>query len=215
MGTCKGVIFDLDGTLLDTLQDLRDSVNEILRNHGYPERSLEDIRNFVGNGARNLICRALPEGSSSEEMEQCFIEYRAYYAEHSQIKTCPYEGIPELLQELKNRRIVLAVVSNKSEDTVKELCKIYFPGSIAVATGDLQGYQKKPAPDNVIRAMECAGIEKEAAIYVGDSEVDIQTARNCGLKGVFVSWGFRDKTYLKECGAEDIIDNPLELLSYL
>lgn len=215
MGICKAVIFDLDGTLLNTLEDLKDSVNVILKQHGYPERSLAEIRSFVGNGAGKLIQRALPPGSSQEEVKKCLAEYLLYYGEHSRIKTRPYEGIPELLKELKNKGIQMAVVSNKGENTVKELCEIYFPGYIAAAVGDLEGYKKKPEPDNINRAMKALAVEKEAVIYVGDSDVDIETARNCNLKSVLVSWGFREKGYLEKCGAVNIIDKPEELLDYL
>lgn len=215
MGTCKAVIFDLDGTLLNTLEDLRDSVNEILKRHGFPLRSLEQIRSYVGNGAGKLIQRALPSESPQEEVKRCLDEYLLYYAEHSRIKTRPYEGIPELLEELKNKGIRLAVVSNKGENTVKELCESYFPGYIAAAVGDLEGFKKKPEPDNINRAMKALAVEREAVIYVGDSDVDIETARNCNLKSVLVSWGFRGKEYLETCGAVNIIDKPEKLLYYL
>lgn len=215
MGEYRTVIFDLDGTLLNTLEDLRDSVNEILRRHGYPERSLAEIRSFVGNGAINLIRRALPAGSPQEEAENCLKEYSAYYFEHSRIRTCPYEGVSDLLKELKDRDISLAVVSNKGEETVKDLCDSYFPGCITAAIGDLPGFQKKPAPDNVLRAMSRLHAAGGTTLYVGDSEVDIETAKNCGLRSVLVSWGFRDKELLRECGAQDIIDSPLELLRFL
>lgn len=215
MGKYRTVIFDLDGTLLNTLEDLRDSVNEILRRHAYPERSLSEIRSFVGNGAVNLIRRALPEGSTPNEVDRCLKEYSGYYFAHSRIKTCPYEGIPDMLRELKSRGLSLAVVSNKGEDTVKELCESYFPGYIETAVGDMEGFHKKPSPDNIWRAMDRCHAEKSNTLYVGDSEVDIETAKNCGLDSVLVSWGFRDKELLKERGAQNIIDHPSELLQFL
>ncbi len=215
MGDYRTVIFDLDGTLLNTLEDLKDSVNEILKQHGYSERSLSEIRSFVGNGAANLIRRALPEGSSQEEIGNCLKEYSAYYFAHSRIKTCPYEGILNMLKELKARGFCLAVVSNKGEDTVKDLCETYFPGYISAAVGDMEGFQKKPAPDNVWRAMSECHAKRNDTLYVGDSEVDIETAKNCGLDSVLVSWGFREKELLKEHGAQHIIDSPLELLEFL
>ena len=215
MAEYKTIIFDLDGTLLDSLEDLRDSVNTILRRHGYPERSLEEIRRLVGNGAQKLICRALPEGSSEEEIRERLAEYSDYYLLHSRIKTRPYKEIPELLAELAKRGIRVGVVSNKGEETVKELCESYFPGCIAAAVGDREGFRRKPAPDNIRRAMELLGAEAETVLYVGDSEVDIETAGNCGLKSVLVSWGFRERELLLAKGAQVVIDRPLELLDWI
>lgn len=211
----KTIIFDLDGTLLNTLEDLRDSVNMILKRHQYPERTLEEIRTFVGNGAINLIRRALPVGCSEEEVQRLLKEYSAYYLEHSRIKTRPYDGIMELLGELKSRGVLLGVASNKGEDAVADLCENYFPGCITAAVGDMPGFQKKPAPDNILRAMDKLQAEKAATLYVGDSEVDIETAQNCGLESVLVTWGFRTKELLLERGAKHTIDRPSELISYI
>lgn len=215
MARYRTILFDLDGTLLDSLEDLRDSVNTVLGRHGYPERSLEEIRRFVGNGAQNLIRRALPEGSSEEEIKERLKEYSAYYLMHSRIKTRPYEGIPELLKELSGRGIRMGVVSNKGEETVKELCEGYFPGYIAAAVGDRPGFRRKPAPDNIRRAMELLGAETDTVLYVGDSEVDIETAGNCGLRSVLVSWGFRERELLLKKGAQTVIDRPSELLDWI
>ncbi len=211
----NAIIFDLDGTLLNSLEDIRDSVNEILDRYHYPQRSLEQIRSFVGNGAINLIRRALPEGISEQEVEKCLQEYSNYYYEHSRHKTCPYHGIVSLLEQLKEKGFKLGVVSNKDEATVKDLCESYFPSLLSVVVGDSQGYQKKPAPDNIMRAISQLQTEKEATLYVGDSEVDIETARNCALDSVLVSWGFREREVLLQKGAKVIIDCPDELAGYL
>ena len=211
----NAVIFDLDGTLLNSLEDIRDSVNEILNRYHYPKRSLEQIRSFVGNGAINLIRRALPEGTDEQEVEKCLREYSSYYYGHSRIKTCPYNGIISVLEQLRERDLKLGVVSNKDEATVKDLCESYFPGLISVAVGDSQGYQKKPAPDNIMRAISQLQANKETTLYVGDSEVDIETARNCALDSVLVSWGFREREVLLQRGAKIIIDYPQELLQVL
>lgn len=214
MSRYRAVIFDLDGTLLNTLEDIRDSVNEILRRHDYPLRELEEIRSFVGNGELNLIRRAIPE-SCTEEAECCRAEYSAYYSLHSRICTRPYEGVLELLGLLRERKIHIAVVSNKREETVQELCRAYFPGLIQEALGDREGFRKKPHPDNVERAMRLLGTEASDTLYVGDSEVDVETAGNCGMDIVSVSWGFRSRAQLEEMGARGIIDNPTELWNYL
>ena len=211
----ESVLFDLDGTLLNSLEDIRDSVNEILNRYHYPQRTLEQIRSFVGNGAINLIRRALPEEAKEQEIERCLQEYSDYYHEHSRNKTCPYNGIIDLLEQLGEKGIRLGVVSNKDEATVKDLCESYFPGLLSVAVGDSQGYQKKPAPDNIMRAIVQLQTEKETTLYVGDSEVDIETARNCALDSVLVSWGFREKEVLLQKGAKTIIDYPNELLQFL
>ena len=209
------ILFDLDGTLLNSLEDLKDSVNEILKRHNYPVRNLEEIRTFVGNGAFHLIQCSLPKGCQEKEVRDCLKEYSDYYFRHSQIKTCPYKGIPELLKELQKKGILVGVVSNKGEETVKDLCKNYFPGYISAAVGGKEGFQKKPAPDNVIRAIRKLKGDKGTTLYVGDSEVDIKTAENCHLDSVLVTWGFRTKKLLLEHGAKVLIDSPLELLQYL
>lgn len=209
------ILFDLDGTLLNSLEDLKDSVNEILKRHSYPIRDLEEIRSFVGNGAFHLIQRSLPEECSEKEVQECLEEYSMYYFTHSRIKTCPYKGIPELLKELQKKGFLLGVVSNKGEETVKDLCENYFPGCISVAIGDRKGFQKKPAPDNVLRAIQELKGKKETTLYVGDSEVDIKTAENCHLDSILVTWGFRKKDILLEHGAKVLIDSPLELFRYI
>lgn len=208
----QAVIFDLDGTLLNTLEDLRDGVNHALRLQNYPERSLEEVQRFVGNGIRKLIERAVPKGTGEEEKEKVFQEFRSYYTSHCRIKTRPYEGIMELLQLLKQNHIAMAIVSNKNDAAVKELSRYYFADYIDVAIGEREGIRKKPAPDSVFEAMRLLGVEKEQAVYVGDSDVDRETAANAGLACVSVTWGFREEEMLRELQPEYLIKKPEELI---
>ena len=184
-----GILFDLDGTLLDTLEDLKDGVNYALRTLGYPERSLEEVRRFVGNGARRLMELAVPEGTDAEE---AFSVFKPYYDAHCQIKTKPYAGIPEALESLKEKYPV-AIVSNKPDSAVKSLCADYFPGMYAL--GEAADCPRKPAPDMVYKAMAAIGVKN--CIYVGDSEVDVLTAKNANVPCLSVLWGFRDKEELE------------------
>lgn len=208
-------IFDLDGTLLDTLGDLAASVNYALRTHGLPEHSIDDVRQFVGNGVRRLMERAVPDGADNPLFEEAFATFRQYYMEHSLDTTRPYEGIPETLAALKARDCRLAVVSNKMMAATQSLCRHFFPDTIEVAIGEheAEGIRKKPAPDTVIAALKALGVGKEDAVYVGDSDVDIQTARNSGIPCISVLWGFREKDFLQQHGAETFISTPSELLS--
>ena len=215
MKQIEAVIFDLDGTLLNTLFDLTDSVNYTLEKYGMPQRSLEEVRAFVGNGIRNLMTQAVPDGESHPEFESLFAFFREYYKMHCNIKTAPYEGVMELLEELKERDIKMAIVSNKIDSGVKELNKIHFSEYIDVAIGEREGIGRKPEPDSVFEALRVLGVDAEHAVYVGDSDVDIQTARNAEVRCISVSWGFRDEAFLKENGADIIIASPLELLEYL
>lgn len=207
-------IFDLDGTLLDTLGDLATSVNYALRSHGMPEHSIDDVRRFVGNGVRKLMERAVPDGADNPLFEEAFATFRQYYMDHSLDTTHPYEGIPETLAALKARGCHLAVVSNKMMAATQALCSHFFPDTIEVAIGEheAEGIRKKPAPDTVIAALKALGVGKEDAVYVGDSDVDIQTACNSGIPCVSVLWGFRDRDFLKQHGAETFISTPDELL---
>ena len=223
-------IFDLDGTLLDTLGDLATSVNYALRTHGMPEHSIDDVRRFVGNGVRKLMERAVPDGTANPLFEEAFATFRAYYVEHAQDTTRPYEGIPETLVALRERGCRLAVVSNKMRKATEELCRHFFPDTIEVAIGEDEaaGIQKKPAPDTVFAAldaldsMEVLGspgfslgsprIHTASTVYVGDSDVDIETAHNAGIPCVSVLWGFRDKDFLIQHGAKTFISAPQELL---
>lgn len=209
------VIFDLDGTLLDTLDDLADSTNHALALHGLPERSREEIRQFVGNGVGRLLHLAVPAGTSPELEAQCLAEFRAHYLTNMEHKTAPYPGIPELLDALRACGIPCAVVSNKFDGAVKGLCQRYFGDTIPVAIGESQGVARKPAPDTVLRALAELGAGTAGAVYVGDSDVDIQTARNSGLPCLSVSWGFRDRAFLTAHGAQRIVDTTAELKALL
>ena len=207
-------IFDLDGTLLDTLGDLAASVNFALRTHGMPEHSLDDVRRFVGNGVRKLMERAVPDGADNPLFDEAFATFRQHYMAHSLDTTRPYEGIPEALEALKASGCHLAVVSNKMMAATQALCSHFFPDTIEVAIGEheTEGIRKKPAPDTVVAALKALGVGKEGAVYVGDSEVDIQTARNSGLPCISVLWGFRHRDFLQQNGAETFISAPSELL---
>ena len=208
-------IFDLDGTLLDTLGDLAASVNDALRKHGMPEHSIDDVRRFVGNGVRLLMERAVPDGAANPLFEETFASFRQHYMAHSLDTTKPYEGIPETLADLKARGCHLAVVSNKMMAATQELCRHFFPDTIEVAIGEHEsaGIRKKPAPDTVFAALKALGVGQEGAVYVGDSDVDIETARNSGLPCISVLWGFRDRDFLIQHGAKTFISTPSELLS--
>jgi len=210
----KTYIFDLDGTLLNTLDDLAASVNYALRKYGMPEHSLDDVRRFVGNGVKMLMARAVPCGEQNPLFEAAFCTFREYYMEHSLDTTRPYDGIPETLTELKRRGCRLAVVSNKFYAATQELCRHFFPDTIEVAIGEheAEGIRKKPAPDTVIEALRQLGVGKEHAVYVGDSDVDVQTAHNSELPCISVLWGFRDKSFLVANGATTFIDVPQDLL---
>lgn len=193
-----GILWDLDGTLLDTLQDLADGVNHALHTFGYPERSLQEVRRFVGNGAHRLVEQAVPEGVDPEPV---FQEFAAFYAANCQIKTKPYEGIPEVLARL-GERYPMAIVSNKPDNAVKPLCEQYFPGIFAL--GEQAGCPRKPAPDMVYKAMHELGVE--SCVYVGDSEVDVLTAKNAGVPCLSVLWGFRDRDEIEEMGGIHFCD---------
>lgn len=198
-----GVIFDLDGTLLDTLEDLTDAVNVALKKNGYPPRTLEEMRYFVGNGAANMIRKAAPAGADIQPVMDVFLEW---YGAHCQDKTCPYDGIYEALEDLK-KDYPLAVVSNKPDYAVKLISRTLFPGVFGV--GEVQGIPRKPAPDMLRFAMKQIGVEK--CIYIGDSDVDIATARNAGVPCISVLWGFRTKADLEKAGAAVYCTHPSEL----
>ena len=204
-------IFDLDGTLLDTLQDLAASVNYALRQHHMPEHSIDDVRRFVGNGVRRLMERAIPEGAANPAFEAAFATFRKYYMEHSLDTTRPYDGIPELIHELKKRGCRMAVVSNKMMAATQELVHHFFPEiEVAIGEDEAAGIRKKPAPDTVFAAMKQLG--EGSAVYVGVSDVDLATARNSGLPCISVLWGFRDRDFLLAHGATTFVEQPLDIL---
>ena len=207
-------IFDLDGTLLDTLTDLAASCNYALRTHGMPEHSIDDVRRFVGNGVRKLMERAIPDGEANPDFEATFATFREYYMQHSLDTTKPYPGIEDVLTELKARGCRLAVVSNKMMAATVELCRHFFPDTIEVAIGEneAEGIRKKPAPDTVFAALKRLGVSGDNAVYVGDSDVDLATAHNSNLPCISVLWGFRDRDFLLDHGATTLITSPKELL---
>ena len=206
-------IFDLDGTLLSTLDDLAASTNYALRWAGMPERTVEEVRMFVGNGVKLLMERAIPNGINNPKFQETYAKFREHYMEHNLDTTCPYEGIPELLRELKRRGKKLAIVSNKFYAATQELAKHFFPDTIEVAIGERDSIRKKPAPDTVLEALKQLGASKNNAVYIGDSDVDIMTAKNCDLPCISVLWGFRDKDYLIKHGGTIFVDKPSEILS--
>ena len=199
------VIFDLDGTLMDTLEDLADAVNEILSRNGYPVRTIREVRRIVGNGLRQTLTLCLPEGTKQEVVDRLLPEFASYYQENCQIKTKPYDGIEDTLRGLSARGFKLAIVSNKRDEAVKKLNREYFAEYVRVAIGENEsaGIRKKPAPDTVYQALRELGSSREQAVYVGDSEVDRMTAENAGLPCVSVDWGFRDREELEKLKPED------------
>ena len=209
------VIFDLDGTLLDTLEDLKNAVNYALGEMGFPTRSLEEVRQFVGNGVAKLMERAVPAGTSPEDTARALEIFKAYYEVHKKDTTAPYPGIPELLQALRARGCKLAVVSNKFDGAVRGLVEDYFPGLMDAAAGENEagGIPKKPHPAMVRHCMEELGAKK--AVYVGDSDVDIQTAQNSGLPCISVTYGFRERAFLTAHGATVFADTPADLLALI
>ena len=191
-----GILFDLDGTLLNTLEDLTDATNYALTQFGYPCRNLEQVRRAIGNGAANQIRKSLPEGTAEETVQQVLSVYKTYYTAHCQIKTSPYEGIQEALEKLK--KYPVAIVSNKPDAAVKALCADYFPGLYAL--GETPDCPRKPAADMVYKGMKAIGVHR--CIYVGDSEVDVLTAKNAGMPCLCVLWGFRDRRDMADAGGE-------------
>lgn len=207
----KTYIFDLDGTLLSTLADLAASTNYALRTHHMPERSLDEVRRFVGNGVKKLMERAIPDGLNNPLFEETFATFRQHYMQHNLDTTQPYPGIMQLLEQLKAEDKNIAVVSNKFYAATRELCRHFFGDLVPVAIGEREDIRKKPAPDTVIEALRELGVDKEGAVYIGDSDVDIMTAKNSGMPCVSVLWGFRDKEFLLEHGAITLISKPEEM----
>ncbi len=200
-------VFDMDGTILDTLEDLKNSLNYSLRKSRLPERTLAEVRNFVGNGIRKLVERGVPEGTSTELTDEVFRSFNEHYAVHCFDHTIPYDGISALLEDVRRIGIKTAVVSNKSDYAVQSLCGRYFRGLFDFAVGAKDGIRKKPYPDSVNEAIKLIGAEKPRTVYIGDSEVDIETAKNAGIDCISVDWGFRERDILVRSGAELIVSD--------
>ena len=211
----EAAIFDLDGTILNTSEDLCLSLNYVLKKYGLPERSVDDTKRFLGYGIRRLVERGTGEERSSDLLDDMVGDFKAHYKLHCMDATRPYAGITELLKLLRERGIRTAVVSNKADFAVRELMDRFFPGLFDAAIGEREGVRRKPAPDSVNEVLKVFGIQPENAVYIGDSEVDIQTAQNAGVRCVCVAWGFRDVQTLEACGAEHIAQNVDALRSAL
>lgn len=211
----QAILWDLDGTLLNTLDDLAGAVNAALRIHGLPPRTREEVRCFVGNGVRMLLRLAVPEGFPDCNIDAVLSDFRTHYAAHCNDATAPYPGVMEALTRLRDQGIPMAVVSNKPDPAVKALCKIHFGGLIPLAIGECEGVRRKPAPDSVQKALTLLGVEAADAVYIGDSEVDIATAQNAGLPSISVSWGFRPEASLRKAGAKHIAPDIAALMELL
>ncbi|MCD8196911.1 MAG: HAD-IA family hydrolase [Lachnospiraceae bacterium] len=211
----NAVIFDMDGTLLDTLEDIYLSTNAVLTAAGLPPRTPDEVRLFVGNGSRELMRRCIEGGESNPKYEACHASFQEYYHTHLDDHTAPYPGVVWLLDTLREAGISMAIVSNKSDSAVKDLNRESFGDRIPVAIGAQEGVRKKPAPDTLYEAMRELGVKKDACVYVGDSETDLETAANAGIPCVCVSWGFRGRARLEKLGAEQIADTAQELLDIL
>lgn len=209
----KLAVFDMDGTILDTLEDLKDSVNYALSECGYPQRTYDEVRRFVGNGIRKLIERAVPEGVSVSDIDRVHEVFTGHYKVHCADKTKAYDGIKPLLEQLRANGVKTAVVSNKADYGVQELCKEYFDGLFDYAVGEREGIRRKPAPDSVNEALRVLEIPKNEAVYIGDSDVDYETAVNAGLPCISVLWGFRDEEFLRSKGASLFVREPSEILN--
>lgn len=208
---CDTFIFDLDGTLLDTLADLAGSCNYALRTNGMPERTIDEVRRFVGNGVKKLMERAVPDVMENQKFEKTYADFRQHYLVHSLDTTKPYPGIMEMLGSLKADGKNIAVVSNKFYTATQELCQHFFGDYVSVAIGERDNIRKKPAPDTVNEALRQLGVGRENAVYIGDSDVDIDTARNSFMPCISVLWGFRDKQFLIEHGATTFVSSPDEI----
>lgn len=209
------VIFDMDGTILDTLTDMTDAVNHVMRLHSLPEHDYTKVRGYVGSGARTLFERALGPDISTELLESCVKEFREYYKAHCRDKTAPYEGIMELLSNLHEKGYKLAVVSNKPDESVKVLVEQYFDNIFDFALGEREGIAKKPAADMVNTCLDFFGVCKEKAIYIGDSDVDYMTSVNSGLDQILVTWGFKDIDFLKTFNAMNYVNSAEEIIAIL
>ncbi len=211
----KTLIFDLDGTLLDTIRDLSSAVNHALSAHSYPTHPLSAYFAMVGNGVASLVARALPGGESNPDYKAVFATFRTYYTAHKEDKTAPYDGVPEMLRRLQAAGCAMAIVSNKFDPAVKALAASYFKDFITVAIGESETVARKPAPDAVFVALRELARDREGAVYIGDSEVDIETARAAAIPCLSVSWGFRSEEALRRAGAAEIFATPSALADYL
>lgn len=208
-------VFDLDGTLLDTLEDLYLATNAALESHSLPRRSRDEVRMFVGNGVEMLIRRAVPSCTDEKTTLAVLADFKTTYAAICEDHTRPYDGILDMLRALREKGIRVAVVSNKFDAATKQLCQKYFGDLVEVAIGERAGVRKKPAPDTVYEALKELGMTATGAVYIGDSDVDIQTAKNCGMPCISVTWGLRDKDFLLQSGAEILVDTPEKLLGVI
>ena len=205
------IIWDLDGTLLNTIEDLKNATNYVLRTFGYPQRTLEEVRRFVGNGARRLLVLAMPESCPEEEIDRALDCFETYYDAHCREQTGPYAGIPQALRTLKEAGYPMAVVSNTPDSAVQILCRDYFGDVFTTTRGERRGCPRKPAPDMVLQTAEVLGVRPEHCIFVGDSDVDIKTAQNSGMLCLSVLWGFRDRALLEKTGGCHFCDDPADL----
>ena len=211
----KLAVFDMDGTILNTLEDLADSTNYALKANGLPERTIDEVRRFVGNGIRLLIERAVPTDTDKKLTDKVFDTFKEYYKTHCAVKTRPYDGIKDVLLELRKAGCLTAVVSNKADFAVQDLCKDYFDNLFDFAIGERADIKKKPAPDSVFEVLSKLNVEKDNAVYIGDSDVDFATSVNAGMDVIMVGWGFRDEEFLREKGAKRIIKQPSEILDII
>ena len=211
----KTLLFDLDGTLLDTIGDLASAVNYALALHKYPTHTTDAILRMVGNGVRVLVAKALPGGEENPDFNSVHADFRAYYELHKNDTTAPYRGIPSMLSRLSSAGCRMAIVSNKFDSAVKELAAAFFGDTVKVAIGESAAVARKPAPDAVFRALSELGVDAEGAVFIGDSEVDIETARNAGLPCLSVGWGFRTEDALLKAGADRVYKTPEELTEHI
>ena len=211
----KAVIFDMDGTTLDTLEDLLGALNHTLGRFGFPLHDLREMRGYVGNGIRRQIEQGAPAGTPAETIDRMLPVFMEYYKVHGAEHTHPYEGIPELLRHLRDSGIRTAIVSNKADVSVRRLTEVYFPGLFEVSVGEKEGVRRKPVPDSVLEVLRIMGLSVSDAVYVGDSEVDIQTADRAGMDRIIVGWGFRDRKDLLRDGADRVFGSPREVEEYL
>ena len=206
-------IFDLDGTILDTLLDLANAVNFAMHSKGFPERTVKEVRSFIGNGIKVLIKRAVPQGTSEEDYAEALEIFTKYYLEHIADYTKPYDGIIDVINELKKKGCKTAVVSNKAHFAAQAVVKDFFGDIFDVVTGKMDEFPAKPEPDSLVYTIKTLGVEKKDCIYIGDSDVDVLTAHNAGIECIGVTWGNRDENVLLESGAEYIAHTPKEILA--